>query len=63
MKRSRQGLGENVRAVVLGVHVVANVDVLGLLGVVHVILGDESCVDVVDVRLDRGLHGDNLVDQ
>ena len=42
--------------------VVANVDVLRL-GVVHVVLGDEPCADVVNVRLDRSLHGDNLVDQ
>ena len=61
--------------IVLGVHVkqfdgplsnpvsnqvVANVDVLRL-GVVHVVLGDEPYADVVNVRLDRSLHGDNLV--
>ena len=42
--------------------VVANVDVLRL-GVVHVVLGDEPCADVVNVRLDRSLHGDDLVNQ
>ena len=77
MQRSRQGLGENVCAIVLGVHVkqfdgplgnpvsnqvVANVDVLRP-GVVHVVLGDEPCADVVNVRLDRELHGDDLVNQ
>ena len=77
MKRSWKGLGEDVGTVVLGVHVkqldcalgdpvanqvVANVDVLRL-GVVHVILRDETGADVVDVGLNREVHGDDLVNQ
>eukprot|EP00976_Prorocentrum_cordatum_P096763 1190701-Prorocentrum_minimum.AAC.2 len=76
VQRSRQGLGEDVRTVVLGVDVeeldgplsnpianqlVANIDVLRL-GIVHVVMGYEASTNVVNVRLDREVHGDDLVD-